>query len=359
MKSFIEITQKFQDFTSLSGLAMFSRDGRFIETSLPISDELSEKVGKYFCQLAESYRSQGCHSNRFVLDLDDSKLLFAEHSKGAFLFMVRDNHEIDAIFGAFNHMYPAATHESTTATPPLPESVVEQQAEIKPEPVSEVSEFKPIESRSFSPSARKKSPAIWAISSAAAGVALAIGFTATGSLAAADEHQHPVIENTYEDQAKADSLAKMALEKKLAEEAAAAAALKKAELMAAEEAKAALEAKLAAPNLLQKQRPPLKPKPKLKRKRKQETLQLSLRPRLKRKQKLLPKLSGSPKRKLQHSPLKKQRRKKKPLGRLLRKEPQLRRLAPRKRNTLKRSAKTPALGPRRSPKKHLSQKSSR
>jgi|GEM_PF-3320865 len=203
MSNFIKITQKFADFKTLSGLAIFSSDGRFIDTSLPLSDEFSEDIGQYFYEMLSSYREQGRVNNRFVVETSQSTLLYAEHSKGAFLFMVEGNTEIDAIFGAFSHLYPA------TASAPAVSVVERPSTRVEEAPLA------------LSEQAPKKSIFRWAIPGAvAAAVALTVSISGVASNASA--------------QGSESSIEKSMLDASIEREAAAKEAQAKAEMKAAE-----------------------------------------------------------------------------------------------------------------------------
>ena len=177
MKSFLEVTQKFADFPSLSGLAMFSKDGRFIDTSLPFSDELCTQLGHHFFNLAQQYQSEGRRHNRITAAIDGAVYVFAEHATGAFLFLVRDESEVDGILGAFAILYPVVKERKVMpAVVPTPAAVEEKVVEMPQEPAQ------PNGARKF----------FWAIPGAAAALLAVIALPSTKSQAAqAQTQQNP------------------------------------------------------------------------------------------------------------------------------------------------------------------------
>ena len=122
MHSFFELTARFQHFRSLMGLAIFSRDGRFIDTSLPISDDLSEEIGSFFFSMAADYRDQGRANNVFSVAYGEKVFVYAEHAFGALLFMLESVEEIDEVMQVFTAHYspiPAPT-QALTQDKPVP-----------------------------------------------------------------------------------------------------------------------------------------------------------------------------------------------------------------------------------------------
>lgn len=120
MYSFFEVTARFQHFQTLMGMAVFSRDGRFIDTSLPISDELSQEIGSYFCAMAADYRDQGRVNNVFSVAYGETVFVYAEHAFGAFLFMMESVEEIDEVMSVFTAHYspiPKPTQALTQENP--------------------------------------------------------------------------------------------------------------------------------------------------------------------------------------------------------------------------------------------------
>ncbi len=250
MKSFTEITQKFQDFTTLRGMALFSRDGRFIDTSLPLSDEFSEDIGQSFHRMVEGFRAQNRVNNRIVIQLGENHFVYAEHSNGAFLFMMEGESEIDAVLGAFSHMYPAMS---------IPKEVV------APAGVAVMKEQDPVEFEDEKPRS-KRSPLAWAIPGAvAAAITITVGVSSVTSLASAENNQASIAQSLLEKERliakeaaeaarlekvrmEAEARAAEAVEKARMEEEARILAEQKAEMeaaVAAEEARKAAEMKAA------------------------------------------------------------------------------------------------------------------
>jgi len=108
---------------------MFNNDGRFVDTSLPMSDDLSEEIGSFFFAMAEEYRRNDRPNNVFSAQFGDTVLIYAEHAFGAFLFMAEGAEEVDEILSRFvEHYSPAPVESSDLRAAPVIQVDFSQQA---------------------------------------------------------------------------------------------------------------------------------------------------------------------------------------------------------------------------------------